>query len=92
MALTLTFGARLHSLGGENAALDERASQLIAVATEQGFPFWRAMGAIYRGWVKVKNGDLADGISLLRSGSTAYRATGAGIVYAPFRRPPGWGM
>jgi predicted ATPase len=37
----------------------------------------RAMGAIYRGWVKVKNGDVALGISLLRSGSTAYRATGA---------------
>ena len=35
------------------------------------------MGTIYRGWVKVKNGDVAEGISLLRSGSTAYRATGA---------------
>ena len=61
LALTLTFGARLHSLGGENAALDERAAQLIAVATEQGFPFWRAMGAIYRGWVKVKNGNVTEG-------------------------------
>ena len=35
------------------------------------------MGTIYRGWVKVKNGDVTEGISLLRSGSTAYRATGA---------------
>jgi predicted ATPase len=35
------------------------------------------MGAIYRGWVKVKNGHVAEGVSLLRSGSTAYRATGA---------------
>ena len=47
------------------------------MATEQGFPLWRAWGTIYRGWVKVKNGDVAEGISLLRSGSTAYRATGA---------------
>jgi predicted ATPase len=38
---------------------------------------WHAWGKIYRGWVKVKNGDVAEGISLLRSGSTAYRATGA---------------
>ena len=67
----------MHSLGGENAALDERVAQLIAVATEQGFPFWRAMGAIYRGWVKVKNSNITEGISLLRTGSTAYRATGA---------------
>ncbi len=70
-------GARLLSLVGDNAALDERAGQLVAVATEQGFVHWRAEGTIYRGWVKVKNGDVAEGISLLRSGSAAYRATGA---------------
>ena len=67
----------LLSLVGDNAALDERADQLVAVTTEQGFPHWRAQGTIYRGWVKVKNGDVAEGISLLRSGSAAYRATGA---------------
>ena len=77
LAVSLATGARLLSLVGDNAALDERADQLVAVATEQGFPLWRAQGTIYRGWVKVKNGDVAEGISLLRSGSTAYRATGA---------------
>jgi predicted ATPase len=46
------------------------------VATEQGFPHWRAQGEIYRGWVKVKSGDVTEGMSLLRSGSTAYRASG----------------
>jgi predicted ATPase len=77
LAQSLTIGTRLLSLVGDDAALDERAGQLVAVATEQGFPLWRALGIIYRGWVKVKNGDVAEGISLLRSGSTAYRATGA---------------
>ena len=47
--------ARLHSLDGDNAALGERVGQLIAVVTEQGFPFWRALGTIHRGWFKVKN-------------------------------------
>jgi predicted ATPase len=47
------------------------------VATEQGFPHWRSLGAIYRGWVKVENGDVAEGIPLLRSASAASRATGA---------------
>ena len=42
--VSLAFGARLLSLVGDNAALDERADELIAVATEQGFPFWRAHG------------------------------------------------
>jgi predicted ATPase len=73
----LTVGAVLLSLVGDDAALDERADELVAVAIEQGFPFWRAAGAIYRGWVKVKNGDVEEGMFLLRSGSAAYRATGA---------------
>jgi predicted ATPase len=77
LAVSLTLGTVLLSLVGKNAALDEPADQLIAVATEQGFPLWRAWGTIYRGWVRVKNGDVAEGMSLLRSGSTAYRATGA---------------
>ena len=57
--------------------MEERADELIAIATEQGFPYWRAMGTIFRGWVKVKNGDVTEGMSLLRSGSSAFRATGA---------------
>jgi class 3 adenylate cyclase/predicted ATPase len=77
LAASLAMGARLLSLGGDNAALDERAGQLIAVATEQGFPFYRALGTIYRGWGKARTGDVAEGISLLRSGSSAYGATGA---------------
>ena len=77
--MSLAIGSRVLSLVGDAAALDEWADQLIAVATEQGFPLWRALGTIYRGWVKVKNGDVTEGISLLRSGSSAYRATGAEV-------------
>jgi predicted ATPase len=77
LAASLAMGARLLSLGEDNAALDERARQLMAVATEQGFPLYHALGTIYSGWTKVKTGEVAEGISLLRSGSNAYRATGA---------------
>jgi class 3 adenylate cyclase/predicted ATPase len=77
LAVNLSIGARLLSLVGDNPALYERADQLVAVATEQGFPHWHAEGTVFRGWVKVKNGDVTEGISLLRSGSAAYRATGA---------------
>jgi len=76
LASSLAMGAKLLSLDGDNAVLGEWVDQLVAVTIEQGFPFWRAWGTIYRGWVKIKNGDVAEGISLLRSGSTAYRATG----------------
>jgi predicted ATPase len=73
----LANGARLLSLVGDNAVLGKWVDQLIAVTTAQGFAHWAAQGTIYRGWVKVMNSDLAEGISLLRSGSTASRATGA---------------
>ena len=59
--------------------LDGWADQLVAMTTERGFSYWRAQGAIFRGWVNVKNGDVAEGISLMRSGSAAYCATGAGV-------------
>jgi len=77
LAMSLTNGARLGSLVGNDAMLDEWASQLATVATEQGFSLWRAMGTIYRGWLKVKDGDVVEGMSLLRNGAAAYRATGA---------------
>jgi len=77
LAVSLNIGALPLSLVGDDAALGECADQVFAVATEQGFPQWRAEGTIYRGWVKVKNGDVTEGISLLRRGSIAFRATGA---------------
>jgi len=77
LALSLDLGARLLTHIGEKASLGERADELVAVAIEQGFAVWRAQGMIYRGWVKVKNGDVTEGMSILRSGSSAYRATGA---------------
>jgi predicted ATPase len=77
VAASLNMGARLLSLAGDYAALGEWADQLVNVATEQGFAHWRAEGTIYRGWVTVKQGDVTEGISLLRSGSATYRATGA---------------
>jgi predicted ATPase len=82
LTLSLAVDARLLSLVGDNATLSERADDLVAVAIEQGFPYWRAQGEIYRGWVKVKNGDVTEGISVLRGGLMAYRATGAEL-YVP---------
>jgi class 3 adenylate cyclase/predicted ATPase len=76
-AVSLTNSARLLSLFAEPGSLGQLADQLLVLATEQGFPFFRAQGTIYSGWVKVKKGDTVEGMSLLRSGLAAYRATGA---------------
>jgi predicted ATPase len=82
LSASLGLGTMLLSLGADDAALDERADQLVAVTAEQGFAFYRAQGTICLGWVKFKNGDVAEGISLLRSGSAALRTTGA-VAWLP---------
>jgi predicted ATPase len=86
LASSLSLSTLLLSLARDNAALDERADQLVAVAAEQGFPFWRALGTIFRGWIKVENDDVTQGISLLRSGSTTYSATGSEL-WSPGKSP-----
>jgi predicted ATPase len=77
LAASFSLGTVALSLVGDNAALDERAGQLVAVSNEQGFPQYRAMGTVYRGWAAVTSGNVAEGMSLLRSASAAFRANGA---------------
>jgi class 3 adenylate cyclase/predicted ATPase len=77
LAASLTNGTTVLSLLGDNTALDDWTDQVVAVTTEQGFAVWRAQGTIFRGWLKVKNGEVTEGLALLDSGSSAYRTTGA---------------
>jgi predicted ATPase len=82
MAAALSLGAVL-SLDGNDAALNEWTEELVTLTAEQGFPHWVAWGTMVHGYAKVKNGDLTEGMSLLRSGLAAFRATGA-VVGAPW--------
>jgi predicted ATPase len=79
LAINLSFCARLLLLIGDGVALHKLADELVAVASEQGFPLWRTAGTIYRGWVKVRSGDVTEGMSLLQRGLSAYRDTGAEV-------------
>jgi predicted ATPase len=78
LAMSLGTGAVL-SIISDDIALEQRVDGLVAVAADQGFPFYRAAAAIYRGWVKAKKADVTEGLSLLRAGSSAYCATGATV-------------
>ena len=71
---TFGFALRLLSVYGDNSALSERADQQHKLTTEQGFPSFRAEATMYRGWVMVKNGEVEEGIGLLRQGATEFRA------------------
>jgi predicted ATPase len=79
LASGLVIGAIQLSVLDDTRVLNELVNELVEVAAEQGYPQWRALGAIYRGWVKAKNGNVVEGISLLRGGSAAYRANGSEV-------------
>jgi class 3 adenylate cyclase/predicted ATPase len=76
LALSLGIGTYPLALAGDNLALEERVNELVSVAAEHGFSLYSAAGTILRGWAMVKNGNVTEGMALLRSGSASYRATG----------------
>jgi predicted ATPase len=76
LALSLGIGTYPLALAGDNLALEERVNELVSVAAEHGFSLYSAAGTILRGWALVKNGNVTEGMALLRSGSASYRATG----------------
>lgn len=51
--------------------------EAIAIATQQGFPFWLAYCTMLRGYVLVTRGEAAKGLALARKGHEDMKATGA---------------
>jgi predicted ATPase len=56
---------------------EAEAEALIALATEQGFPFWSSAGTVVRGWALADGGRAEEGIAEIRRGLADYSATGA---------------
>jgi predicted ATPase len=85
IAQCLSMKARLLWMLGDIGSLVESAEQLFTIGVDQGFPYWRAQGLIYRGWSRVATGSPGVGISLLREGVAAFQATGAGSWMPQFQ-------
>jgi predicted ATPase len=73
----LTFAAVFHQLRREARLTHERAEASIRVSTEQGFPFWLAMGMILQGWARADQGQRAEGLAQIGEGLEALRTSGA---------------
>jgi predicted ATPase/class 3 adenylate cyclase len=80
LVYTLGCAAVLHQLRREGHAAQECAEATIALAHEQGFTLWLAMGTILRGWALAVQGQPAEGMVQLRQGLAAYRATGTAVA------------
>jgi predicted ATPase len=79
LANALSMAATFHQLRREGHAAQECAEASISIATEQGFPQWKASGAILRGWTLAHQAQAKEGIEQLTQGLIAFRATGAEI-------------
>jgi predicted ATPase len=80
LAYTLSLAAVFHQFCREVRTAQERAEAAISLAKEQGFPYWRAFGALLRGWALAHQGYVQEGIEQITQGLTAWRATGAEIA------------
>jgi predicted ATPase len=80
LAAALHVNCVFHQLRGDGASLERRAEELVALATEQGFPHFVGSGTCFRGWAMlVQGGSIEEAINTMRWGLATKRATGAEI-------------
>ncbi|MBI3800343.1 MAG: AAA family ATPase [Deltaproteobacteria bacterium] len=76
LAFALTQVAMIHQFRREGQAAQKWVEEAIVLSTEQGFPFYVAVGAIVQGTALVEQGQGEKGIAQLRQGLAAFRDMG----------------
>ena len=84
LAMAEFFAAFVHQLRRERKETRQHAEATIRLAKEHGLAQWLAFGTILQGWAVAGEGDLEEGIRVMREGITGYRATGARISLPHF--------
>jgi predicted ATPase len=79
LAFARCWAAYVYQFRRDALAVHEQAEAAVALATEQGFPFWAAQGTSIRGWALAWQGEGEAGLALVRQGIAAFRATGAAL-------------
>jgi predicted ATPase len=80
LAFALHVNCVFHQLRGDAAILEERADELVPLATEHGFPHFVGTGTCFRGWATLAmGGSIEEAISRMQWGLATKRATGAEI-------------
>lgn len=79
LAFARMLTAVAYQLRREPDAAHEQAEALIALATEQGFALFRAIGGILRGGTRTALGQRGEQIDEIRQDLSAVRETGSGV-------------
>jgi DNA-binding SARP family transcriptional activator/predicted ATPase len=76
-AIALDYTAMLHVFRGESRAALERGQQAASLCRAHGFAYYLAMAILLTGWAKAAEGEIHEGIAMLREGFHAMRQVGA---------------
>jgi predicted ATPase len=74
------WAAWVYQLRRDVPAVYEQAEAAVALATEQGFPLWTAIGMSFHGWAVAMQDQGEAGMTQVHQGIAAWRATGAELV------------
>jgi DNA-binding winged helix-turn-helix (wHTH) protein/predicted ATPase len=77
LAGALGIAAWVYQYCHDGYALQACTEEVLPLSTEQGFPLFLALGTLLRGWTLAELGQQEEGISHIRQGLAAWRATGA---------------
>ena len=80
LAYALSFAGQLHQCRREPQLVRERAEATIGLATEQGFPFWRAWGIVLQIWALAEEGQKEEKNARLQQGMVVGRAMPKGFT------------
>ncbi|MBN8902867.1 MAG: DUF444 family protein [Rhodospirillales bacterium] len=75
----IDFAAYLSHYCRLGSEVQARGEEEVAVATEQGFPFWHALGTLHQGAGLLLQGRREEALPLLLKGFTAFRGSGAEV-------------
>jgi predicted ATPase len=68
----------------EGQAVQALTGEMMALATEQGFPYLAMQGGILQGWAVAEQGQEEEGLPRIRQGLAAYQATGSEVLRSYF--------
>jgi predicted ATPase len=80
----LLFTSQTHIFCGNYATANRQTDEVVALADEKGAAQWKAHGLLMRGWVFAATGKASDAVSIITSGLTALRSTGATLWMPAF--------
>ncbi|MBI3249606.1 MAG: AAA family ATPase [Deltaproteobacteria bacterium] len=71
LVVAITFTAWLHLERGDGRVAQERAEAVVALSSDQGFPFWWSWGTIQRGEALIMQAQWAEGSAQVQQGLEA---------------------